>query len=127
MKKKILLLEDNIVHREVIYDGLEDMGFEVKKAEDVPEARKIIDDEGFKPDLFVLDIVIGVIKNQGILYAEKLSKKPGFKDIPVLYITAHFDQKDIAGYFPEDLRANVLLKPFDFEQLLNKIRQVLNK
>jgi CheY-like chemotaxis protein len=126
MKKKILLLEDNIIHREVIYDGLEDMGFEVKKAEDVPEARKIID-EGFKPDLFVLDVVIGVIKNQGILYAEEVSKKPGFENIPVLYITAHFDEKEIADYFPENLRSNVLFKPFDFEQLLNKIRQVLNK
>jgi DNA-binding response OmpR family regulator len=126
MKKyKILLLEDNPIHREVIYDGLEDFGYEVKKAQDVVGAKKILNEEKFIPDLFLLDIVIGSIKNQGIQFAEELKNQKEFKNIPVLYISAHLDENGIAERFPDDAAANVLPKPFDFDQLINKIRKML--
>lgn len=123
-KNKILLLEDNPIHREVIYDGLEDAGFEVEKAQNVDEAHKIL--EEFTPDLFLLDIVIGNSRKQGILFAEELSKESRFEKIPVLYITAYIDERSIADHFPGDLKENVLPKPFDFEQLINKIGEMLN-
>ena len=126
MKRKILLLEDNPIHREVIFDGLEDMGFEVKRVGDVLLAEKILAD-GFKPDLFLFDIVIKDIKNQGIQFAEELKKKSEYEKIPVLFITAHIDEDNISDYFSEGSQANVLPKPFDFDQLVNKIRLVLTK
>ncbi|MFC2155909.1 response regulator [Acidobacteriota bacterium] len=126
MKKKILLLEDHPIHQEVIFDGLEDMGFEVKRTGDVLLAKKILDD-GFMPDLFLFDIVIQTIKNQGIQFAEELKKKPEYEKIPVLFITAHIDEENISDYFSEESQTNVLPKPFDFDQLVNKIRQVLTK
>jgi DNA-binding response OmpR family regulator len=122
-KNKIFLLEDDPIHREVIYDGLEDFGYEVRKSEDVDSAKKIL--EEFKPDLFLLDIVIGNERSKGIQFAEKLSEDSRFKDIPVLYISAHLDEKGVAEYFPENSEKNVLPKPFDFDQLLNKIRELL--
>ncbi|MCI0471377.1 MAG: response regulator [Candidatus Aminicenantes bacterium] len=125
MKKKILLLEDNPIHGEAIFDGLEDMGFEVKKAQDVFYARKLLVDDKYKPDLFLFDITIQAIKTQGIQFAEELAKKPQHKDIPVLFITAHMDENDIAAHFPPGARNNLLEKPFDFGQLVNKIRQVM--
>ena len=124
-KNRILLLEDNPIHREVICDGLEDAGFVVKKAQNVDEAYKIL--EKFTPDLFLLDIVIGNNRKQGILFAEELSKESRLKHIPVLYISAYIDEKSIADHFPGDLKENVLPKPFDFEQLINKIREVLKE
>lgn len=124
-KNKILLLEDNPVHREVIFDGLEDAEYEIKKAENYESAKEIL--KNFVPDLFLLDIVIANEKNKGIQFALALSEDPKFKTIPVLFISAHLDEKNIAEHIPENFRDNVLPKPFDFDQLLNKIREIINK
>ena len=124
-RKKILLLEDNPIHREVIYDGLEDAEYEIKKAQNVEEANKILQE--FTPDLFLVDIVIGTHMYQGIQFSEQLSKDSRFKGIPILFISAHLDEKNIAEHLSKDSEAKILPKPFDFYQLINKIREVLNE
>jgi DNA-binding response OmpR family regulator len=122
-KNKIFLLEDHPIHREVIFDGLEDVGYEVMKAKNVEEAHQVL--KKFTPDLFILDIVIENIRNRGIQFAEKLLENSRFKDIPVLFISAHLDEKSIIEHIPGNLKGNILPKPFDFEKLLGKIREVL--
>ena len=122
-KNKILLVEDNPIHREVIVDGLEDDGYEVKKAQNIAAAEKIL--EEFTPDLFVLDLVIETIKSAGIQFANKVRNDPKFQSIPVLFISAHLDDLNKEKIFPPDSKENTLPKPFDFEQLINKIREVL--
>ncbi len=123
--KKILLLEDHPIHREVIFDGIEDAGYEIMKAQNVEDANVILRD--FTPDLFILDIVIGTVIRQGIQFAEQLSKNPKFKDIPVLFISAHLDEKNITENLDKETKAKILPKPFDFDQLVNKIREVLHE
>jgi CheY-like chemotaxis protein len=123
-KAKILLLEDNPIHRVVLFDGLEDAGYEVRKARNVAAADKIL--EEFTPDLFVLDIVIETIKIVGIQFAKKVRSNPKFKSIPVLFISAHMDELNKEKIFPPGSKEHTLEKPFDFEQLFNKIREVLN-
>ena len=122
-KTKILLLEDNPIHREVIFDGLEDAGYEVRKAQNIPAAEKIL--EEFTPDLFLFDIVIETIKSAGIQFANKVRNDPKFQSIPVLFISAHLDELNKEKIFPPDSNENILPKPFDFDQLINKIREVL--
>ena len=122
-KIKILLLEDNPIHREVIYDGLEDAGFETRKAQNIAAAEKIL--EEFTPDLFVVDIVIESLKSGGIQFANKVRNDPKFQSIPVLFISAHLDDLNKEKIFPTDSKENTLPKPFDFEQLINRIREVL--
>ena len=122
-KNKILLLEDNPIHREVIFDGLEDAGFEVKKACNIAEAEKILAE--FTPDLLVLDIVIETIKSGGIQFAQKVRNRPEHQSIPVLFISAHLDELNREKIFPPGSKENTLAKPFDFEQLINKIKEVL--
>jgi CheY-like chemotaxis protein len=92
-KNKIFLLEYNPIHREVIFDGLEDAGYEVMEAKNVEEAGQVL--KKFTPDLIILDIVIETIKKKGIQFAEKLLVNSRFKDIPVLFISAHLDEKTI--------------------------------
>lgn len=122
-KAKILLLEDNPIHREVIFDGLEDAGYEVRKARNADAADKIL--EEFKPDLFLFDIVIENIKSAGYQFAKKLRTNPEFQSIPVLFISAHMDKLHKEKIFPPDSNEHTLEKPFDFEQLFSKIREVL--
>jgi len=124
-KTKILLLEDNPIHREVIVDGLEDAGYEIRKAENTEAAEKILAE--FTPDLFLFDIVIEAIKSAGIQFAEKVRKNSAFQSIPILFISAHLDDVNIKNLFPSGANENILAKPFDFEKLINKIREVLKQ
>jgi len=129
-KNKILLLDDNPIHMEVMVDGLEDFGYEVRKAQNVEAAEKILYD--FTPDLFLVDIVIETIKSAGIQFAQTVRNKPEYRSTPILFISAHLDDVNIIKYFPPDADENSLLKPydilakpFDFDQLMNKILEVL--
>jgi two-component system phosphate regulon response regulator PhoB len=122
-KNKIFLLEDNPIHSQVICDGLEDAGFNVKKAQNITAAEKILQE--FTPDLFLLDIVIETIKSGGIQFAQKMRNNPKFQSIPVLFISAHLDDLNIEKYFPPGSNENILPKPFDFDYLIKKIKEVL--
>ncbi|MGD2085570.1 MAG: response regulator [Candidatus Aminicenantes bacterium] len=122
-KVKILLLEDNPIHREVLFDGLEDAGYEVRKARNADAADKIL--EEFKPDLFLFDIVIENIKSAGYQFAKKLRTNPEFQSVPVLFISAHMDIMHKEKIFPPDSNEHTLKKPFDFDQLFKKIGEVL--
>lgn len=122
-KKKIFLLEDNPIHRELIVDGLEDVGYEVRKAPNSTAAEEILKD--FTPELFILDIVIESIKGGGIHFSQKIRENPKLKTIPILFISAHLDALNREKYFPEGSMEHILPKPFDFEQLLNKVRELL--
>ena len=131
-KNKILLLEDNPIHREVMVDGLEDAGYEIRKAQNIETAEKIL--EEFTPDLFLLDIVIETIRSAGIQFAQTVRNKPEYQSIPILFISAHLDDVNIIKYFPSDSDESKLLKPYDilakpldFDQLINKIREVLKE
>ncbi len=124
-KNKILLLEDNPIHREVIIDGLEDAGYDVKKAQNVEAANEILKE--FTPDLFLFDIVIGDIKRGGTQFAQKIRNDSKYSSIPVLFISAHLDELNRLKYFTPGSDENVLSKPFDFEELFNKIREVMKK
>lgn len=123
-ENKILLVEDNPIHREVIVDGLEDAGYEVRKAKNIEAAERIL--EEFTPDLFVFDLVIETIKSAGIKFANKVRNDPKFQSIPVLFISAHLDELNKEKIFPTDSTENTLPKPFDFESLINKIREVMS-
>lgn len=122
-KKKILLLDDNPIHRELIVDGLEDANYEVRKAPNIAAAEEILKD--FTPDLFILDIVIESIKGGGIHFSQKIRENPALKAIPILFISAHLDELNKEKYFPEDSTEYILPKSFDFNQLLTKIREIM--
>lgn len=123
VKQKVLLMDDNPVHRLVIFDGLTDAGFEVKKASNIEQAEKIL--ETFTPDLFILDIVIEAIKGRGIQFSRKIRENLQFESTPILFISAHLDELNKEKYFPEGDEEHLLPKPFDFDQLVNKLRELL--
>ena len=59
MKKKILLVEDEVTLRLLFEEGLQGEGYEVLTARDGREAIQLFE-EG-KPDLIILDIVMPVM------------------------------------------------------------------
>lgn len=120
-KKKILVVDDNPIHRGLLANELADLGYEVERARDDEEGDANL--TAFKPDLLVTDLVVRGDRNKIIRWVKRLRLETEYENLPILFVTA----------FGEDMRAevesitssDVLLKPFDYEQILEKVRNLL--
>ncbi|MCG6551950.1 MAG: response regulator [Candidatus Magnetominusculus sp. LBB02] len=120
-KKKILIVEDEIIIAKDIQKCLEDLGYSVTGA--VPTARQaLLKIEERRPDLVLMDIML----QDGIDGIEAAAQVRAKYDIPVIYLTAYADEKMIE-------RAKItepfgyLLKPFEDRELHINIEMAMYK
>ncbi len=119
---KILLADDakNIIL--VLKMSLEKAGYEVMVARDGLIALKLAQEED--PDLILLDIVMP--KMNGFLVLEALKDDPETAEIPVIFISAKSEDKDLER--AKLLGANdYLVKPINQEELLTTIEKNLER
>ena len=117
----ILLVDDDSILVSSISTYLSSYGFNIKSANHGYEAlEKLI----FKPDLIILDIVMPEINGYDLIAL--IQENNLYKDIPFIFLTAKGMTKDrIMGY---DLGCHgYLVKPFDPEELVAMIKNILNK
>ncbi len=115
-KLKILVIEDDIVHRTVLENILESENYEVHSAADGEEGIKMALE--LIPDLIITDIRMP--GKNGYEVCEILSNNPKTKYIPIVILTAHHDDEHILQGFK--LGAfDYILKPFDSSQLMARI------
>ena len=117
--KKILVVEDN----EVIVKGLkyllEQEGFDVKSCGNVNDAKYYIDKE--KYDLTILDITLP--DGDGFSLCKYIKGKC---DIPIMFLTAKDDEKDVVGGL--DIGADdYVVKPFRNRELVSRINVILRR
>lgn len=114
-KKTVLLVDDNLQVREVLSEGLRDMGFAVETAYDGLDGLQAL--ERVEPDALVVDFAMP--RMNGAELASRVQRmRP---DLPVIMITGFADQTAIA-----DLDELVILhKPFDVEVLGEAISTAL--
>jgi two-component system response regulator MprA len=119
---KVLVIDDeeNIV--EFIRLGLRYEGFQVEAASEGEEG--ITKAQRIDPELIILDLMMPGI--DGIEVCQRLRANPITRDIPILMLTAKDDVRDrIIGL---DAGADdYLTKPFDFDELLARIRAILRR
>jgi CheY-like chemotaxis protein len=120
--KRILVADDEKNILLVIRVCLEKAGYEVITASDGLTALEKIQNE--KPDLILLDILMP--KMNGFLVFEALKDDPGTSSIPVVFITAKSEEKDIQKGCQLGA-ADYLIKPIKQEVLLNTIRKILKE
>lgn len=121
-KPKLLLLEDEELHRSLLGDGLEEYyDFEIARVEDIEGAEEVL--KSFRPDMFLLDIVLKGNKFRVIQWVKQLRNSRGYDDVPVLFVTA---QPDMAEHVKSMERTDFLGKPFTFEDVIGKIRGLLS-
>lgn len=118
--KKLLLVEDNEMNRDMLSRRLARRGYEVVIAVDgaqgIAEATRVL------PDLIIMDMSLPVI--DGWESTRRLKQQPETRAIPVLALTAHA----MAGERDRALAAGCNdydTKPVDFERLLGKIESLL--
>ena len=120
--KTILILEDNLLVRDNIAEMLIINGFEVIEANNGQEGLDALKEK--LPDLILCDIMMPVINGHEFLL--KIKKNILTAKIPFIFISAISEKKEIK--YSLDLGADdYITKPFDQEELIEKIKLWLPK
>src|SRR5215470_20315603 len=116
---KVLVVDDELLIRQFLTTGLRYEGYEVLEAKDGSEALTLA--TRFQPDIVILDLVMPGI--DGYEVCRRLRGRP---DLAILMLTAKDELQDrVQGL---DLGADdYLVKPFEFEELLSRIRANLRR
>lgn len=122
MKKKILIIEDNIDIREGTEEILMLAGYDVITAENGKKGAEQAQSQ--LPDLIICDIMMPELDGYGVLYL--LNKNPETATIPFIFLTAKAERLDMRKGM-EMGADDYLTKPFDDMELLNAIEGRLNK
>ena len=120
--KKILIVDDERDIVETLSFMLKAKGFECICAYDGEEGLNLA--KTINPDLVILDVMMPKINGYKICRLLKFDNK--YKDIPIIMITARSQDEDkIIG---EETGANeYITKPFDLNDVVNKVRQYLGE
>ncbi len=118
-KKQILVVDDMAISLSVIENTLKDK-YEVVTANSGARALRYLEKE--KPDLILLDIRMQ--HKDGIETLRDIRAKKGREDIPVIMLTSAHDRTSVIKTQKLGIR-DYVLKPFDPEELLSRIKKVL--
>ena len=118
MPGKILVVDDNTDHRELMVIMLEAEGHKIFTARDGSQGLEQIKTN--HPDLVICDVMMPGV--DGIEMVKVLRQLPEHINTPILMISAH-----------GDVRANAIQaganrtigKPFDLDELVNLVREML--
>jgi CheY-like chemotaxis protein len=114
--KTILIVEDDDITRELLGLLLQRVGYRVAQAADGRQALDLLE-EGRKPDLILLDMMMPRLDGWGFL--EKKSASPALAPIPVVISTA---VSDASPNWAAALGARGFVnKPFDVSTLLEEV------
>ena len=121
-KKKILVVDDEPSVLKVLKRRLESKNYDVITAEDGLEGLEKALEQ--RPDLVISDIMMPTM--DGYTFIKKLKAKPGLSRVPILILTAKEKMQDL--FLFEGIKAcDYIVKPFETEDLLNKITQLLQR
>jgi len=119
-KQKLLLVEDEEELIRIVETYFRDEGYDVHIAMNAEEA--LVKLESFVPDVIVSDVRMG--RMDGFEFLETLKSMPARKNIPFIFLTIMDDRTSVerAAAIGAD---GYLTKPFDVEDLHEKVKQVL--
>jgi len=119
MKKRILIVDDEVSILKFLRSNLEDRGYVVISASNGEEALNTIERE--LPDLIVLDVMMP--KMDGFEVCRRLRE---WSQIPIIMLSARGDEKDKVKCL--DLGADdYIVKPFGASELMARVSAVLRR
>jgi DNA-binding response OmpR family regulator len=117
-RKKILVADDDPGIIDAINFVLSENGYHVTS---VLQGEKVIDMFRFKPDLLLLDIWMS--GSDGREICKELKHQESTKDVPIIMISANKDTEQMAKIAGAD---DFVSKPFEIDDLLEKVRKYVN-
>jgi len=119
VKKRVLIVEDEELMREVVRDYFDHAGYETCEAGTGAEALERMEESDF--DLVLLDIMLPEVDGLSVLRQIRKSNQ-----VPVILITARSDEEDeLVGY--EMGADDYMTKPFSPKVLLAKANALLKR
>lgn len=123
--KKILLVEDNELNREIATEMLEDEGFIVDSADDGDVAvEKMTDATRDKYDLILMDIQMPRLNGLDATKQIRGLDNPWAKKIPIIAMSANAYKEDIDKSHEAGMDAHIA-KPLDIDALIEVLEGVL--
>ena len=124
MGKRILVVDDDPVIREIINVMLQSLGYEVTLAEDGSSALRVLDSGGPASEFSLIFLDRQMPGMNGLELLTEIKKRPHTQNTPAIMLTAEDKPEDImAGY---SVGADYYItKPFTREQLVYGIDLVL--
>ncbi len=119
-KHKILIIDDDVLTREVFKAALSHSDFEAVSLESPALAETVV--RQLKPDLILLDLYMPEIN--GLVLLRNLKKNPETAHIPVIILSGSDERDDVingqkAGAY------EYIVKPVDDKFLVDRIRSML--
>jgi DNA-binding response OmpR family regulator len=116
--KKIVICDDDEGILDMLEMILEDTGYNIIPEKNSLNIYNIIKKE--HPDLLLLDLWMPVLSGDQVLRA--LKNNPNTCKLPVIIISASTEGKKIAAEAGAD---EFIAKPFDVNQLMHKVKEIL--
>lgn len=116
MKIKILVVDDELLLRDVLFDYLNRQGFEVILSPDAEKAIEICKE--ITPDIALIDIKLPKIS--GIELTQIL--KQSFPDLPIIIMTG-YPSLDTAILAMQNGATEYIVKPFRLDELIRTINK----
>ena len=120
MSKRILVVEDTEVNRQIIRDLLSSVGYELIEAADGPEGVAMAQSQ--HPDLILMDIQLPQM--DGYEATRRIRAIPELARVPIIAVTSYALSGDEAKTRAAGCDGYVA-KPFSPRQLLAKVREFL--
>jgi CheY-like chemotaxis protein len=120
--RRILLVEDVEINREIFQAMLESTQLEIDCAENGEEALRMFAKSNNKYDMIFMDIQMPVMDGYEATRRIRALDIPEAKTIPIIAMTANVFREDIEKCLDAGMNSH-LGKPIDFEEIMKKLKQ----
>lgn len=125
--RRILLVEDNYMNREIARDMLEDYGFIVEEASNGIEAVEMVSEAiaGFY-DAVIMDIQMPKMDGYEATKKIRALPKKDIANVPIIALSANAFEEDEKKSIEAGMNAHIV-KPIEIEKLINALNDCINK
>ncbi|MCR5613020.1 response regulator [Treponema sp.] len=124
--KRVLLVEDNELNREIASRILQDIGFKVESAVNGREAVDNLMRKGSNYyDLVFMDIMMPVLDGYSATKEIRSLKDKNLAKIPIIAMTANAFDEDVKKCIEVGMNAHIK-KPISVEEIISKTKSILN-
>ena len=123
--RRILLVEDTVINKEVVIALLEPTGAHIEAAINGIEAVNLFEQNAGKYDLILMDIHMPEMDGYEAARRIRASSMPGGKTVPIVALTANTFKEDIDRCLAAGMNAH-LGKPVMVDKMMDTINKCLN-
>jgi len=123
--KKLLLVEDIEINREIVLAMLEETGLTIVCAENGQEAVDMFSSDTGQYDIILMDINMPVMNGVEATRRIRALDIPEGSQVPIIAMTANVLMSEVETYLADGMNDHIG-KPVDFDKLLNKLSKYLS-